>query len=320
MRFSFRCAGLVLLVSILAAGCVDGGRDGEAPDVDPAPSDAVQEVFQRDALPSHSASTPGLLERAPLEAPSAFASLSPEGLVAEGFYACMVAAGVPMGAVAMPDGGLYVGFHWRDVESALGRDPAGQAQWAVLTQFPQEADPREVLAKTVAEHGGGYVLEVDGADMSGPFETCHSEYPYVQPEYDYTYGGNPLQEFDGAMWFVVAARTWATCARDNGLPTVADPPDPTVDGHGIVEMVVPLSTEPATFEALFEACPLKWTEDGETVSVANIRAETSVEARRPGGSFAGTPASEDGRLRAMHNELMKIYRNAEREAFPQLAG
>jgi hypothetical protein len=229
----------------------------------------------------------------------------------------MVEAGVPMGAAAMPDGGLYVGFHWREVESAMGRDPAGRAQWAVLTQIPRERDPRQVLAKTVAEYGGGYVLVVDGVDFSGPFETCHGQYPYAEPDYDgYAYGTNPLDEFDGEVSSVMASRTWARCARENGFPTVADPPDPVVDESGLVEVVIPLSTEPAAFEALFEACPLKWTEGGETVWVTNVRAESPSEARGPGGSFADAPATDDKTLRMAHNELMKIYRNADREAFP----
>ncbi|MDR1294993.1 MAG: hypothetical protein LBK59_08560, partial [Bifidobacteriaceae bacterium] len=219
----------------------------------------AEEGRSTDAPPTDSAATFG-----PSPLPTVFESLSPEGQMAEGFRACMVGAGVPISAVAMPDGGLYVGFFWQDVESALGRDPAGRVSWAVLSE---NRDPRQVLAKTVAERGGGYVLQVNGADMSGPFETCHGQYPYVHPDHENNW--DPIAEYVQEAERVAAASTWATCARANGFPDVADPADQVVDGKSSVEVVIPLTTEPEAFATLLSECP-------PAISVSDYRVQVDV--------------------------------------------
>ncbi|MDR1151917.1 MAG: hypothetical protein LBK72_05480 [Bifidobacteriaceae bacterium] len=297
---------------------VDGrGVEGFAPDgpgVDgPAREGSARESSAADgpakkvrSTEASSANSPATFGPSPL--PSVFESLSPEGLVAEGFRACMVEAGVPISAVALPDGALYVGFRWQDVESALGRDPAGQVSWAILSE---NRDPRQVLAKTVAERGGGYVLVVNGADMSGPFETCHGQYPYAQPDYEYDW--NPIEEYAQEAEAGAAASTWATCARANGFPDVEDPADLVIDGDGVVEMVIPLSTEPEVFAALLDACPPSISVGDYAVQV-HVRPEGPIEARQPGGSFAGAPSSDGDTLTAMYTELMDLFWKAEREA------
>jgi hypothetical protein len=218
----------------------------------------------------------------------------------------MVDAGAPLTAVPMKDGELYLGFREHDVESALGQDPSGELSWAVLSQG---GAPGAALAAVVAEHGPGYVLEVDGTDLSGEFEACHAEHPYTEPRYSSQW--TPLEEAEVEWRHVPATRWWARCSRENGFPTVVDPPDPVADGRLSLVAILPLSSEPAELEDLFQVCPLYVSDVEVGEKLVTVEVESPMVAIESGGSLAGTPRSEYDNLLAKRDELMEICEKAD---------
>ncbi|MDR1152358.1 MAG: hypothetical protein LBK72_07780 [Bifidobacteriaceae bacterium] len=290
-----------LVPAVLLAGC---RSDGEVPlsseDSSSFPAAASPSSSPRGGSPGAGGEASAEEEYLLLSLPIDSSSLSAEGLVAQSFYECLVDAGAPLTAVPLRDGGLYLDFSSHAVDSALGQDPSGAVTWDLISE---DRHSSRALAEVVANHGDGYVLEVNGSDLSQQFEACHTQHPYVPPEYGLDV--NPLNEVKAEAHALPDTRRWAQCARENGFPTVVDPPDPMADGNSEVIAVVPLTTAPKDLEVLLETCP-RYTGTGQHPVVVDVRPESPAQAREPGGSLAGTSSENGDEQTAMYAELMEV--------------
>jgi hypothetical protein len=95
-------------------------------------------------------------------------------------------------------------------------------------------------------------LVIDEQDHTAPWLACLTETGYTEPGYE----ADPADELARKQFAVEAGVRWATCARENGYPTVADPDQPVADNNTTTPTVaLPTTITEEQLRGLLAACP-----------------------------------------------------------------
>jgi hypothetical protein len=216
-------------------GASDRG-DSESPETSPGSPEAADDAGASGGQ-SSSAS--------PTQAPD-------QRLTAEAYYSCLLDAGLP--AELQPvdpeaaDGAVLVSFGPHSVLQAVpGKGAAvslGEDGYGPISEEEQQAffdahsDPDT------------YGLVVDGMDYSADFERCYTESGYFEPP-RVSEGERQRQN----QLVADATNTWIACAREHGLPDLADVAARTDDPDYYPAVHLPLTMAEDDLRALLDDCP-----------------------------------------------------------------
>jgi hypothetical protein len=247
--------------------------------------------------------------------------------------ACLVAAGLPALLTPMDGGEAEIG--WVEGHEVLARD---FEQWTTILEGPAgEVDPAVHDAFTdVGVDPSTSNLEpalwVDGKDRTNAWIECLESSGYTNPT---AYlGQDPASAAVWSQRYADAANDWIACARDHGLPQLADV-NPEVGGSPLGPYVeVPLATEPELLRTVMEACPSvnedvrRREADGDPtleddIFEGRVRPDPTIEVEEPVGmqEAANTDAGYDFESEAgkRYLELNSILRESAR-AFEEKYG
>jgi hypothetical protein len=157
---------------------------------------------------------------------------------AEALLACLQDADLPA-ALTPLDKGARVGWQ------SQGHDIMARYPDGYFVPVPGKAGEfaQETIEAFELAHPDGYGLEVDGVDRTAPFAACHERSAYVDPtELD----ADPASELALHQRQADATNAWIACARQNGLPELADV-TAAADG-GPPEALIPLTVRAAELE------------------------------------------------------------------------
>jgi hypothetical protein len=181
------------------------------------------------------------------------------------FYSCLVDRGLPAVIEEQGNGTAFVNF--RSDSGVSWRLPSRGVIESTLV--PTDATPENVLNALFEEFDAQdpftYLLWIDDADRTEDLRECHEPTGYTYPDY-WTDPAEILLMYQAQT---DATNAWIACARDNGLPNLADVSVPAVDYDPITDRShvarIPLSFTEEALTALLEACPpvnmerVKWT-------------------------------------------------------------
>jgi hypothetical protein len=168
---------------------------------------------------------------------------------------CLVDAGLP--AELSPTGDGEARIAWADGHEVLARDseqvttllegPAGEIATAVHDAFTEEGT--DALTGDLAP-----ALWIDGKSHTDTWKQCLESSGYTNPT-GYL-EDNPEIDQVWAQRYTDAANDWIACARDNGLPALADAErDNDASPYG-PHAEIPLNTGTDLLRGVVEACPI----------------------------------------------------------------
>jgi hypothetical protein len=194
----------------------------------------------------------------PTGEPSLTAS-APQKERAELLYTCLTDAGVPMSIDSYPadqaivdidadnaygvttDGSVWFGrLGLSDETQALVREIVGMPEVGVDGLAASRGEVAPERAKVV----------VEGKDVTADFEHCLALSHYTFPEY----AVDPAEELARKQAIAEASNEWAACARDNGMPTIADV-TATSDENYTPTVLLPATVTAEQLTLLMDACP-----------------------------------------------------------------
>ena len=170
--------------------------------------------------------------------------------IAQSFYDCMKAEGLPVELVKNNDGELGVvefsGDHWIMTLSPEG----GDVRWS--TTHPENDPVSRQQAQTFFDESVVPGLMIDGEDYSTVFSQCLERSGYD----DHQAWGSTHMDTTAIENQVLANNTWAGCARDDGWPMIKDSVLPTnPDWNDWPMVLIPLTISVEELSTLLDACP-----------------------------------------------------------------
>jgi hypothetical protein len=176
---------------------------------------------------------------------------------AQALEACLVDAGLPAELTPVDDGG-QAQIDWARGHEVLARD---FEQWSTLLPgAADEVDPAthekfmdvemDELTSDLAP-----ALWVDGQDHTDTWIRCLESSGYTNPIY-YPEEEDQKESLLIKQRMADAANNWMACARENGLPNLADVTADVGDSPYGPHAEIPLDTEPALLRTVVDACPL----------------------------------------------------------------
>ena len=174
---------------------------------------------------------------------------------AQALEACLVEAHLPAQLTPMGDGEAQI--DWADGHEVLARDTE---QVTTILEGPGgEVNPNTHQAFMDANQDPltldlAPALWIDGKDHTDTWTRCLQSSKYTGPT---TYLEEDSKEDQVlAQRYTDAANYWIACARENGLPHLADVKAKTEGSPYGPHAEIPLHTEPALLRTLVEACPI----------------------------------------------------------------
>jgi hypothetical protein len=175
---------------------------------------------------------------------------------AQALEACLVDARLPALLTPMDGGEAEIG--WAEGHEVLSRD---FENWTVLLDGPAGSiDPttKEAFTNVDGDAATGTLapsLWVDGKDYTRVWVGCLESSGYTNPTAYME--ADPAEDDILQQRMVDAANEWIACAREHGLPGLADviKDDPDRGPYG-PHAEIPLETDPVLLESLMQACPM----------------------------------------------------------------
>ncbi|MDR1293671.1 MAG: hypothetical protein LBK59_01735 [Bifidobacteriaceae bacterium] len=174
-------------------------------------------------------------------------------------------------------------------------------------------DPEAQELWEAADSEGRPLLWIGGADRTDEYLACVEESGYTPP----VMFPDPAEEDAVKQLQVDLTNDWIACARENGLPNLADVPPAVVDGGttNAPSAMLSLDTSEDTVREVLEACPpldekrFRDLADGRETGPANgvVGATISFEGTTPGA--VDSPSDDEweriGQLSSIINEFMQ---------------
>jgi hypothetical protein len=168
---------------------------------------------------------------------------------------CLVEAGLPAQLTPVDGGEAQIG--WVEGHEVLARD---FEQWTELLEGPAgEVNPTNHDAFMDVEMDPltsdlAPALWVDGNDHTATWTKCLESSGYTNPTADPEV--DPKVDRIWAQRYADAANYWIACAREHGLPQLADTTPDGDDGPYGPHAEIPLNTGPDLLRTVVEACPI----------------------------------------------------------------
>jgi hypothetical protein len=221
----------------------------------------------------------------------------------ENLVSCLQAAGAPADVLTLDNGWTTYTFH--QAESLAGTDPEG---WFLASGVTED-----LIAELRQAHEAGEALRlyVDGTAYSVAWNECYYSSGYTEPPD----GPDPADELLQKQGVAAATNEWAACARENGVPGIADAT--ATEGSEWPIALIPPDISAGELRALLQECPnfdpkraTAAAEAGAGPSEYNrLYAQPSVGIDQPPGLFESGKAINAEELRL--DELFGILKEAE---------
>ncbi|MDR1428235.1 MAG: hypothetical protein LBJ08_10860 [Bifidobacteriaceae bacterium] len=189
-------------------------------------------------------------------------AMAAQRATAESYYACLADAGLPARIEETDNGGTRVDWPQEGYDilaiiplpdPELYRTQSPAVYW-IPGRSGDFEDENGTFERFMTEHqlAMDYGLEIDGVDHSATLAACHRQFPYQDPYAE----SDPAEELRGKQLLADSTNAWIACARDNGLPNLADVSPGKADNWlTSPTAIVPLSTTPDALRAILQACP-----------------------------------------------------------------
>jgi hypothetical protein len=199
---------------------------------------------------------------------------------AEAFYDCLREADMPVLLTPQENGGLAVDFDIETHDVLLSfPDGSGQHFAGKSGEFPAGVED-----DFWRDHRAAYGLLLDGVDRTEEFAACHRESSYVDPA---MLGNSRAEEEAQKQEIVESTNAWTACARENGLPEVADVKVVIDDFETMPAVEIPLATPVELLRSVLDACPNFDPEQEKRLLEAD--GDAAVEWVRPPSIYIEVP-------------------------------
>jgi hypothetical protein len=193
-----------------------------------------------------------------------------------------------------------------------------QAFWMRVAETVGLADGEDVFKSNY--------LVVNWEDRTNLLDACRKETGFTPPEFTW----DPTIELADKAKIAAASVEWATCARSNGFPDLADPPPPVADQWQTEPRVaLPETVTPAQLRSLLAVCPSFNAADrdeaerqiDQAADDLSFEGQLALIPADPAITVAGPcdPTSNldqcAGDARQLHDELTAIIGEAKLEYF-----